>query len=127
MARQEVDDSETGKKLTVSAPYFSSLESDRVYLRAGAVRQIHSDGTMNNKDPLVVDVTDAAHRLGLSKSALAKMRLAGTGPKYCKLGRRVGYRLVDLEDWIEQNRFQSTSEYSKSAVETTDLETEHDA
>lgn len=54
---------------------------------------------------------DAALRLGLSKSTLAKMRLSGKGPKYIKLGRRVGYLQSDIDQWIQSNKFQSTSEY----------------
>ncbi len=66
---------------------------------------------MTTHNPLVIDASETAKRLGLSISTLAKMRLYGTGPTYCKLGRRVVYRLEDLEAWIAANRFQSTSEY----------------
>ena len=65
--------------------------------------------TINN--PLVLGASATALRLGLSTSTLAKMRLYGTGPAYSKLGRRVVYRPEDLESWIAENRFQSTSEY----------------
>jgi len=61
---------------------------------------------------LVVDVREAARRLGLSASTLAKMRLYGTGPNYSKLGSRVVYRAEDLEAWVEANRYRSTSEYT---------------
>jgi predicted DNA-binding transcriptional regulator AlpA len=43
----------------------------------------------------------AAKFLGLAVSTLAKMRLSGNGPVYCKLGRRVVYRRENLEAWIE--------------------------
>ena len=66
---------------------------------------------MTTKNLLVIDATESAGRLGLSTSTLAKMRLYGTGPAYSKLGRRVVYKLEDLEAWITANRFQSTSEY----------------
>lgn len=52
-----------------------------------------------------------AERYGPSTSTLAKMRLTGTGPVYVKLGRKVAYRLEDLEAWVAENRFRSTSEY----------------
>jgi len=68
------------------------------------------------QNPLVFNAIQTAKRLGLSVSTLAKMRLYGTGPVYSKLGRRVVYRLEDLERWIEQNRYQSTSEYSSKQV-----------
>ena len=66
---------------------------------------------MPTENPLVLNSEQVADRLGLSVSTLAKMRLYGTGPAYSKLGRRVVYRLEDLEAWITANRFQSTSEY----------------
>ena len=68
------------------------------------------------QNPLVLDAGETARRLGLSISTLAKMRLYGTGPVYSKLGRRVVYRLEDLESWIEANRFQSTSDYPAKQV-----------
>jgi len=52
-----------------------------------------------------------AERYGPSVSTLAKMRLTGTGPVFVKLGRRIAYRLDDLESWVLSNRFRSTSEY----------------
>lgn len=66
---------------------------------------------MSTENPLVMNADRAAHRLDLSASTLAKMRLSGDGPAYSKLGRRVVYSPQDLEAWIKSNRFQSTSEY----------------
>lgn len=56
-----------------------------------------------------------SEQYGPSTSTLAKMRLTGAGPVYVKLGRRIAYRLEDLEAWILANRFHSTSEYDSSA------------
>jgi hypothetical protein len=72
---------------------------------------------MTHKNPLVLDAHNAAAQLDLSVSTLAKMRLFGTGPAYSKLGRRVVYRMEDLEGWIEANRFKSTSEYPVKPAE----------
>jgi len=55
-------------------------------------------------------VREAAAHLRLSKSHLDKLRLAGGGPAYLKLGRRVVYDLRDLETWAEGSRRTSTSE-----------------
>lgn len=52
-----------------------------------------------------------SERYGPSTSTLAKMRLTGTGPVFVKLGRKVAYRVEDLEAWVAENRFRSTSEY----------------
>ncbi len=62
----------------------------------------------------LVNAEDAAIFLNLSASTLAKMRLSGKSPKYIKMGRRVAYRITDLEDWIEAQSFRSTSEYADS-------------
>jgi predicted DNA-binding transcriptional regulator AlpA len=59
----------------------------------------------------LLNAQKAADWTGLSTSTLAKLRLSGAGPTYAKLGRRVVYRLHDLENWIEARRFKSTSEY----------------
>jgi predicted DNA-binding transcriptional regulator AlpA len=53
---------------------------------------------------------DAARRLLLSPRTLERLRVSGTGPRYCKLGRRVAYREADLESWIAARVVQSTSE-----------------
>jgi hypothetical protein len=68
-----------------------------------------------NSAPTVLDATQAASQVGLSVSTLAKLRLRGGGPAYCKLGRRVIYRLDDLEAWLERNRRCSTSDTGKGA------------
>ncbi len=59
-------------------------------------------------------VPAAARYLGLSRSCLNKWRVYGTGPRFCKLGRRVTYRKSDLDLWREENVYASTSEYATS-------------
>jgi predicted DNA-binding transcriptional regulator AlpA len=56
---------------------------------------------------------DAARVVGLSESTLAKMRLNGNGPVYCKLGRRVVYRTSDLEQWLQSRTVTDTSDASE--------------
>lgn len=48
-----------------------------------------------------LDVTAAATYLGRSRSWLDKERAAGRGPRYVMLGRRVFYRLPDLDQYVE--------------------------
>jgi len=67
---------------------------------------------MTTDSVLVLNSKQVAPLLGLSVSTLAKKRLSGDGPAFSKLGRRVVYRVNDLEAWIGAHRFQSTSEYS---------------
>ncbi len=58
----------------------------------------------------------AALYLGLSKSTLAKMRLRGDGPVFCKNGPRVvAYRISDLDEWLARNRRNSTAESKQAA------------
>ncbi len=60
--------------------------------------------------PTVLPASDTARVLNLSQSTLAKLRVTGKGPAYCKLGRRVVYRPEDLMDWLEESRRLSTSD-----------------
>ena len=60
--------------------------------------------------PAVLPASDAARILGLSQSTLAKLRLTGNGPAYCKLGRRVVYRPEDLSEWLAEKRRRSTAD-----------------
>lgn len=53
---------------------------------------------------------EAAEYLSLSTSTLAKMRLAGNGPRFIKWARRVAYDPADLEKWLADKRRSSTSD-----------------
>jgi predicted DNA-binding transcriptional regulator AlpA len=64
---------------------------------------------MTNSNPSL-SPDAAAEFLGLASSTLAKMRLSGNGPLYCKLGRRVVYRKEDLEAWRESRVVRNTSD-----------------
>ncbi|MEQ1708782.1 MAG: helix-turn-helix domain-containing protein [Terricaulis sp.] len=59
----------------------------------------------------LLDVRQAAARLGLSKSTLDKMRCRGVGPKFVKsTDRAVRYDPKDLDSWVEKRRRQSTGQ-----------------
>jgi len=59
---------------------------------------------------------EAAEYLRLSPRTLEGMRVDGTGPRYFKMGpgrrAKVVYRTSDLEEWLTQFKFGSTSEYA---------------
>jgi hypothetical protein len=59
---------------------------------------------------LAIDAEEAARRLGIASSTLAKLRQKGAGPAFCKLGRRVVYRLADLESYLAAHQRQSTKQ-----------------
>jgi predicted DNA-binding transcriptional regulator AlpA len=56
------------------------------------------------------DEKGAAHRVGLSVFTLQRYRITGGGPKYAKLGRRVVYRVADLDEWVAARIVSSTSQ-----------------
>ena len=60
--------------------------------------------------PKVVTAKVAARYVGLAESTLAKLRLNGNGPVYCKLGRRVVYRPGDLAQWLQSRTTRDTSD-----------------
>lgn len=72
--------------------------SERDQLSRGAIR------------PKVVCSREAARIVGLAESTMAKLRLNGNGPLYCKLGRRVVYRISDLEQWLQSRTTRDTSD-----------------
>jgi predicted DNA-binding transcriptional regulator AlpA len=57
-------------------------------------------------------VEEAADKIGMSVSTLNKWRVAGFGPKFVKLGKRVLYRDEDLEAFITAGIRSSTSQES---------------
>jgi predicted DNA-binding transcriptional regulator AlpA len=54
-----------------------------------------------------VDVREAARYCNQSKSHLDKLRMSKAGPRFSKLGRRVVYRVVDLDRWLAANRVET--------------------
>jgi hypothetical protein len=49
------------------------------------------------------DIQAAAY-LGLAPQTLRNMRFYGRGPAYCKMGRRIVYRMADLEKYLAERR-----------------------
>ncbi len=54
---------------------------------------------------------EAARRLNVSVSFLAKARMRGTGPKFSRFGRAIRYPEAALDAYREANERTSTSEY----------------
>jgi len=67
-----------------------------------------------SNDQRVLRTAQAAAYCGSSASTFEKLRLTGGGPVYSKIGRRVVYRVEDLDSWLTQNRRRSTSDKSGS-------------
>ncbi len=58
---------------------------------------------------------EAADYCGSSTSTFEKLRLSGGGPIYSKIGRRVVYRVEDLDAWLAATRRRSTSDTTGGA------------
>jgi predicted DNA-binding transcriptional regulator AlpA len=65
----------------------------------------------------LLDVREAALRLGLSKSTLDKMRCLGRGPRFIRAtDRAIRYDPADLEAFAAERRRKSTSQDAASAA-----------
>lgn len=54
----------------------------------------------NYAEPTVLDTKGAARHLGVSTSLLEKLRMEpDTSPRFLKIGRKVLYKVADLETW----------------------------
>lgn len=51
-----------------------------------------------------------AELLSLRTNTIEVWRLKGHGPRFCKLGRSIRYRRADVEEWINENIYQNTSQ-----------------
>jgi predicted DNA-binding transcriptional regulator AlpA len=53
---------------------------------------------------------DLARMTGRAASCWQKDRVAGTGPKFIRVGRLVRYRESDVNEWLASRTIASTSE-----------------
>jgi hypothetical protein len=52
-----------------------------------------------------------AEILHTTESGLAQMRYRGSGPKFCRVaGRKIIYRVVDVESYLETNLMRRTDD-----------------
>ena len=54
----------------------------------------------------VLSTIEVAALLSIKPQTLRKWRMYGGGPRYVRLGGRVGYHASDIEAWIEANTVQ---------------------
>lgn len=75
-----------------------------------------SESLLRNVSGLLT-TAEAADYLRLSPRTLEDMRVTGRGPRYFKLGpgkrSKVVYRREELDAWLTQFGYGSTSEYSR--------------
>ncbi len=53
---------------------------------------------------VVFNDVQAARYLGLAPQSLRNLRHYRKGPPYCKLGRRVVYKIADLDQYLAERR-----------------------
>ena len=74
-------------------------------------------GAAVNSIPQLMTSVEAAAYLRISRRTLERYRVTGTGPRYLKVGpgkrARVLYRIPDIEAWLLEFNFESTSEYTR--------------
>lgn len=80
-------------------------------MESGAGRSgARSDAVVAGADPLFTP-WQAAARIGLSPSTLAKRRMNGTGPRFIRLSAtRVAYRQSAIDAWLAERERSSTLE-----------------
>lgn len=54
--------------------------------------------------PHTCDEAGAAEFCGVARSTLRNWRSLRQGPPFLRLGRRIRYRLADLDRWLAQHR-----------------------
>ena len=64
----------------------------------------------------LIDQKQAARILGLSVRTLERHRIAGTGPRFARLGRLIRYRQNDLIEWVDGSLRTSTSQLGTPAA-----------
>ena len=62
---------------------------------------LQKDRSLTLLEDRLVDTKRAASVLGLKPFTLRRWRIDGEGPRFCKLGGAVRYRLSDLEKFVE--------------------------
>ena len=61
-------------------------------------------------DAIYMGTRELAAFLGLSPRTLDRYRVTGAGPKFHKFGNRVRYARADIEAWVAEHRYSSTSD-----------------
>ena len=53
--------------------------------------------------PSALNTESSGIYLGVSGSLLRKLREEGIGPRFCRIGTRVVYRVSDLDEFLEKS------------------------
>ncbi len=61
---------------------------------------------------MLLTTKEAATYLGMSEDFLKRARITGKGPLFVKIGRKVGYRPIDLDNFMIANLHSNLSSQS---------------
>jgi len=53
---------------------------------------------------------ELAERYGVPPRTAQRWRHTGHGPRYTKIGRRVAYRVADIEEWLATHTYASRAD-----------------
>jgi|SRR5215469_13257176 len=80
--------------------YFKQLDHERRFLNAARFN-IGSPKPRPEGEAPLLDELSAAHFLQISVRTLQGWRVAGKGPRFYKIGRKVRYKPRELERWVQ--------------------------
>ena len=60
--------------------------------------------------PNLLSEKSLAEKLLVTPNTVSKWRVIGCGPKFIRVGRRIGYDPADVTAWLDARRVTSTSE-----------------
>jgi Helix-turn-helix domain len=66
---------------------------------------------MIGADDVYLKPREAATYIKTTLNTLAKRRVYGDGPKFCRIGRAIRYRKSDLDEFMTGSSARSTSDY----------------
>lgn len=69
--------------------------------KAAAVAAEATRAAMLRRISAPLSTKEAAVILGRTRETLRQWRVRGIGPKWRMVGKRAGYELVDLEEWLK--------------------------
>ena len=72
-----------------------------------------TDGQINKVIAVVaaaLTTTEAANYLNVKPATLEQWRWNGRGPQFCKIGRSCRYRIADLDAFLAERVYKSTTE-----------------
>jgi predicted DNA-binding transcriptional regulator AlpA len=58
--------------------------------------------TAQTAEPVVIGLRQAAERVGLSEASFRWLRHIGKAPQGAVIGRRVMFRVADVDRWIDE-------------------------